>query len=72
VLAEGYRRQYQSAYLGQHFAELLDRSRQHIKGIEIPPDLREHVTRRLQERPSLSWDDAVAEIAQGQTRPEWG
>jgi hypothetical protein len=61
VLAEGYRRQYQSAYLGQHFGELLERSREHTMGIEIPPDLREQVARRLQEQPELSWNQAVAQ-----------
>jgi hypothetical protein len=70
VLAEGYRRQHQSAYLGQHFGKLFERSCEHIKGIEILPDLREQVARRLQERPSLSWSDAVAEIARMQTSPD--
>jgi hypothetical protein len=40
----------------------LERSREHIKGIEIPPDLRKQVARRLQKQPALSWNDAVAEI----------
>jgi hypothetical protein len=65
VLFEGYRRRFQSAYLGQHFGELLERSRQHIKGIEVPPDLRGHVARLLEEQPELSWDAAVAEIVNG-------
>jgi hypothetical protein len=63
VLAEGFPRQRQSEYLGQHFPELLARSREHINGIAIPPDLREQVARRIQEQRSLSWDDAVGEIA---------
>lgn len=70
VLAEAYRRRFQSGYLGQHFGELLERSREHIKGVEIPPDLREHVARRLQQNPSLAWNDAVAEIARMQTLPD--
>jgi hypothetical protein len=69
MLAEGYRRQFQSAYLGQHFGDLMERSREYIRGIEIPFDLREHVARLLRERPSLSWDDAVREIARMQTGP---
>jgi Topoisomerase 6 subunit A/Spo11, Toprim domain len=54
VIAEDYRRQFQSAYLGQHFGELLERSREHLNCIEMPRDLREQVARRLQERPSLA------------------
>lgn len=72
VLAEGYRRQYQSAYLEQHFGELLERSREHVSGIEMPPDLRAQVARQLQERPSLAWNDAIAEIARMKIAPEWG
>jgi hypothetical protein len=70
VLAEAYRREQQSDYLEQHFGELLERSRQHIKCIEVPPDLRGHVARLLQEQPGLAWNDAVAEIARMQTRPD--
>jgi hypothetical protein len=70
LLADGYRRQYQSAYLGQHFGELLERSREHINSIDIPSDLRERVAHRLREQPSLSWNDAVAEIARMQTWPD--
>ena len=62
VLAEGYRRRFQPAYLGQHFGDLLERPREHIRGIKIPSDLREQVAGLLQEQPTLSWDDAVAEI----------
>jgi hypothetical protein len=69
LLAQAYRRQRQSAYLKEQFGELLERSRQHIKCIEVPPDLRGHVARLLQERPGLAWNDAVAEIARMQTRP---
>ena len=63
VLTEGYRRQWQSVYLGQHFVELLERSRQHSACIDVPPDLRGHVARLLQEQPELSWDRAMAKIA---------
>ena len=63
VLAEDYRRRHQSAFLQQHFGELLARSHEHINGIETPPDLRDHVARRLREQPELSWNDAVAQIA---------
>jgi hypothetical protein len=63
VLAEAYRRQHQSDFLNEHFAELVGRSRQHVENLDIPADLRERVAQRLQEKPLLSWNDAVAEIA---------
>jgi Topoisomerase 6 subunit A/Spo11, Toprim domain len=64
MLAEAYRRQRQSAYLKQHFGELLERSRQHIASLDLFPDLQEQV-QLLQEQPALSWDAAVAEIVNG-------
>ena len=63
MLAEAYRRQRQSAYLKEQFGELLERSRQHIASLDVFPDLQGHVARLLQEKPELSWNDAVAEIA---------
>jgi hypothetical protein len=72
VLIAGYRRQYQSAYLGQHFRQLLERSREHSKDIEVPFDLRERVARRLQEHPTLSWSDAVAAVARASSGDERG
>ena len=63
VLAEGYRRQCQSAYLDQHFPELLERSREHISDVVLPSDLREQVSRKLLQNPRLAWNDAVAAIA---------
>jgi hypothetical protein len=67
VLAEAYRRQHQSHFLDEHFAELVDRSRQHVENLDIPADLKKHVAQRLQEKPALSWNDAVAEIARNAT-----
>jgi hypothetical protein len=65
VLAEAYRRQRQSAYLEEHFSELLERSLQHIESLEAFPDLQGHVARLLEDQPELSWDAAVAEIVNG-------
>ena len=62
VLEEAYRRQRQSAYLKQHFGELLERSRQHVASFDVSPDLQGQVARLLEEQPEFSWDDAVAEI----------
>ena len=67
VLAEAYRRQHQSHFLDEHFAELVGRSRQHVENLDIPADLKEHVAQRLQDKPALSWNDAVAEIARTET-----
>jgi hypothetical protein len=67
MLTDAYLRQRQSAYLKEHFGELLERSRRHIAGLDVSPDLRGHVARLLQEKPALSWNDAVAEIARTQT-----
>jgi hypothetical protein len=69
MLAEAYRRRRQSACLNKHFGELLERSRQQIAGLDIPVDLQKQVARLLQEKPELSWDDAVAEIVRN-TPPE--
>jgi Topoisomerase 6 subunit A/Spo11, Toprim domain len=67
MLTDAYLRQRQSAYLKEHFGELLERSRRHIAGLDVSPDLQGHVARLLQEKPALSWNDAVAEIARTQT-----
>lgn len=66
MLTDAYLRQRQSAYLREHFGELLERSRRHIAGLDVSPDLRGHVAQLLEEQPALSWDDAVAEIARRQ------
>ena len=63
VLTEAYRRQHQSHFLDEHFAELVGRSRQHVENLDIPETLKEHVVQRLKEKPTLSWNDAVADIA---------
>jgi hypothetical protein len=65
MLAEAYRRQRQSAYLKEHFGELLERSLQHIASLDLSPDLHGQVARLLQDQPELSWDAAVAEIVNG-------
>jgi hypothetical protein len=63
VIAEAYRREHQSHYLKAHFGELVERSRLHIDGLNMPLDLQEQVTRRLETDPTLSWDEAVTHIA---------
>lgn len=63
VLVEAYRRRRQSQFLGEHFGELVDRSRRHVEGMDVPSGLAERVAHLLQQRPALSWDDAVAELA---------
>jgi hypothetical protein len=39
MLAEAYLRQRQSVYLKKHFDELPERSRRHIAGLDVSPDL---------------------------------
>ena len=71
VLAEAYRRRHQSRYITTHFDELIDDSRQHVENLDIPADLQEQVARLLQERPALSWNDAVAEMTQNSAEMGW-
>jgi hypothetical protein len=68
MLAEAYRRKRQSAYLKQHFGELLERSRQHIADLDIPVDLHGETKRSVIMEAAKEAGYTEASIRQAKTR----
>jgi hypothetical protein len=64
VLAEAYKRAQQRHLVQQAIDEAIEEVAE--QNIVIPADLDEQVRKRLEENPSLSWDEAVAQIVRGE------
>jgi hypothetical protein len=64
VLAEAYKRAQQRHLVQQAIDEAIEEVAE--QDIVIPADLDEQVRKRLEENPSLSWDEAVAQIVRGE------
>jgi DNA topoisomerase VI subunit B len=62
-LPNAYRRALEIALLNRSITELAESVHAQAQRFEVPPDLRARVADRLAEEPTLSWDQALAELA---------
>lgn len=63
TLEKAYRRAYRTCLINRRLEGIADEAEETARSAKLPKALAKRVNERLQEHPTMSWDKAVAEIA---------
>ena len=63
MLGLAYRRAATIHYINEQIEAITDEAHEHADAIKIPPHLKRKMTERLKKAPTMTWDRAIAELA---------